>query len=43
MTDRADDRADGPLASRWRALDRGWQALLLGLAIVAASVAIGAV
>lgn len=23
------------LARRWRALDRGWQALLLGLAVVA--------
>ncbi|MFW5917034.1 MAG: hypothetical protein ACOCRD_01345 [Halorubrum sp.] len=39
------DRADGadgtgsPLADRWVALDRGWQALALGLVIVAAHVA----
>ncbi|GAB6879086.1 hypothetical protein JCM17823_13600 [Halorubrum gandharaense] len=26
---------DGPLVRRWRGLDRGWQALLLGLAVVA--------
>ncbi|WP_066411446.1 hypothetical protein [Halorubrum aethiopicum] len=28
------------LARRWRSLDRGWQALCLGLAIVAAHIAL---
>jgi hypothetical protein len=37
----SDKRADGaegtgsPLADRWLALDRGWQALALGLGVVA--------
>lgn len=37
----ADDRDDGgrlsassPITRRWRALDRGWQALALGLVVV---------
>lgn len=37
-----DDDAHGtgsPLADRWIALDRGWQALALGLGIVAAHLA----
>ncbi|MFC6754186.1 hypothetical protein [Halorubrum tibetense] len=38
-TDRPDDAGDGgdagsPLVDRWIALDRGWQALVLGLGIV---------
>jgi len=35
--DRADAAADGtsPLVDRWLALDRGWQALALGLAVAA--------
>ncbi|SMO47613.1 hypothetical protein [Halorubrum cibi] len=32
--DHADDVGGTRLARRWRALDRGWQALCLGLAIV---------
>ena len=31
---------DTRLARRWRALDRGWQALLLGLSIVAVQLAL---
>ncbi|ACM56027.1 hypothetical protein [Halorubrum lacusprofundi] len=43
--DRTGDRPDAaartgsPLVDRWLALDRGWQALVLGLAVVAAHVA----
>jgi len=43
--DRPGDRADAaegtgsPLVDRWLALDRGWQALALGLAVVAAHAA----
>lgn len=50
MTDEDGDGpggVDGPervddtrLARRWRALDRGWQALLLGLSIVAVQLAV---
>ncbi|WP_202593926.1 hypothetical protein [Halorubrum halophilum] len=32
----AADEAGSPLADRWVALDRGWQALALGLGVVAA-------
>ncbi|WP_199233597.1 hypothetical protein [Halorubrum sp. SP9] len=32
----ATDGADSSLVDRWTALDRGWQALALGLGIVAA-------
>ncbi|MFC5133316.1 MULTISPECIES: hypothetical protein [Haloferacaceae] len=39
MTDENGDGSGGVegtrLARRWQALDRGWQALLLGLAVVA--------
>ncbi|WP_193309884.1 hypothetical protein [Halorubrum halophilum] len=39
-TDDADSRpdaaTDSPLAARWLALDRGWQALALGIAVVGA-------
>lgn len=31
--------ADSPLVDRWTALDRGWQALALGLAVVAVHLA----
>lgn len=34
--DDATDGADPTLVDRWLALDRGWQALALGLGIVAA-------
>ncbi|WP_280587893.1 hypothetical protein [Halorubrum sp. Boch-26] len=38
--DTTDTRGTGsPLADRWTALDRGWQALALGLGIVAAHLA----
>lgn len=44
MTDENGDRSGGGestrLARRWRALDRGWQALLLGLGIVAVHLAV---
>ncbi|MFC6887844.1 hypothetical protein [Halorubrum trueperi] len=35
----AADRSDSPLVDRWIALDRGWQALALGLGIVVVHVA----
>jgi hypothetical protein len=39
MTDRDSDNTEptlhSPLARRWRQLDRGWQALCLGLLVVA--------
>ena len=42
-TDDADSRpdaaTDSPLAARWLALDRGWQALALGIAVVGAHLA----
>ncbi|PAU85121.1 hypothetical protein CK500_00160 [Halorubrum salipaludis] len=42
-TDAADDAGPAatgsPLVDRWTALDRGWQALALGLGIVAAHAA----
>jgi hypothetical protein len=34
-SDAADAGTGSPIADRWIALDRGWQALLLGLGIVA--------
>jgi hypothetical protein len=37
--DDATDGADPTLVDRWLALDRGWQALALGLGIVAVHVA----
>ena len=45
-TDRPDDAGDGgdagsPLVDRWIALDRGWQALVLGLGIVGVHVVVG--
>lgn len=41
MSDRETTAAsEGRIAARWRALDRGWQALLLGLAIVGAHLAV---
>ena len=36
-----DDGTGSPIVDRWLALDRGWQALALGLGIVAVHVAIG--
>jgi hypothetical protein len=39
MASDADDERDSPLVDRWTALDRGWQALALGLGIVAAHAA----
>ena len=36
----AADRPASPLVDRWTALDRGWQALVLGLGIVAVHLAI---
>lgn len=39
-TDTDDARGTGsPIVDRWTALDRGWQALALGLGIVAAHLA----
>ena len=35
----ADPAVGSPLVDRWTALDRGWQALALGLGIVAAHAA----
>lgn len=32
--DSGSDAADAPFVDRWTALDRGWQALALGLGIV---------
>ncbi|WP_435095695.1 hypothetical protein [Halorubrum sp. N11] len=39
--DRTDaaDGTDSPIVDRWLALDRGWQALALGLGVVAAHAA----
>jgi hypothetical protein len=31
--------ADSPLVARWLALDRGWQALALGISVVGAHLA----
>jgi len=39
-SDAENDGTGSPVVDRWLALDRGWQALALGLGIVAAHAAI---